>query len=74
MDFSSFGKILMGLGVLIFVVGAALFIGARFGLGQLPGDISWQRGNTSFHAPIITSIVLSVVLTVIVNIVLRFLR
>lgn len=74
MDFGSFGKILMGFGLLVFIVGAIVFIGGRFGLGQLPGDISVQRGNWSFQAPVVTSIVLSIVLTVVVNIVLRFLR
>ena len=74
MQLAVFGKILMGFGALIFIVGAILVIGSRFGLGQLPGDISVQRGNWSFHAPIVTSIVLSIVLTVVVNIVLRFLR
>ena len=74
MQFANFGKILMGLGALVFVIGAVIFIGARFGLGQLPGDISLQRGNTSFHAPLVTSIVLSIVLTILVNIALRFFR
>lgn len=74
MQFDNFGKILMGMGALLFVVGAVIFIGSRFGLGQLPGDISLQRGNWSFHAPIVTSIVLSIVLTILVNIALRFFR
>ncbi len=74
MQFDNFGKILMGMGALIFIIGVILFVGSRFGLGQLPGDISLQRGNWSFHAPIVTSIVLSIVLTVLVNIALRFFR
>jgi hypothetical protein len=74
MQFDVFGKVLMGFGVLIFVAGALLLAGSRFGLGQLPGDISLQRGNWSFHAPIVTSLVLSIVLTVVVNVLLRFFR
>lgn len=74
LEFNVFGKILMGFGALLFVVGAIVFIGSRFGLGQLPGDISLQRGNWSLQAPIVTSIVLSIVLTIVVNIALRFFR
>lgn len=74
MQFGDFGRILMGLGVLIFIIGVIAFVGSRFGLGQLPGDISVQRGNWTFNAPIVTSIVISIVLTVVLNLVLRFFR
>ncbi|MDF2440093.1 MAG: hypothetical protein JWN98_1077 [Abditibacteriota bacterium] len=71
---SSLGKTLVVLGILIFVVGIVLMVGSRFGLGQLPGDLSWRRGNTSVAFPIMTSIVLSIVLTVVLNLILRFFR
>ena len=38
------------------------FIG-KLGLGRLPGDIVWQRGNTTFYFPIVTSLILSVLLS-----------
>ena len=68
------GKALMVLGALLFVVGVLLAVGARFGLGQLPGDISVTRGSWSFHAPLVTCIVLSIVLTIVLNLILRLLR
>lgn len=71
---SSLGKVLIGVGSLLLVVGIVLMVGGRFGLGQLPGDFSWRRGGTSFHFPVVTSIVLSIVLTVVLNLVLRFFR
>jgi uncharacterized membrane-anchored protein YitT (DUF2179 family) len=74
MQFGDIGRILMGLGGLIFIIGVIAFIGSRFGLGQLPGDISVQRGNWTFSAPIVTSIVLSIVLTIVANILLRVFR
>lgn len=64
----------MALGAMIFVLGFLIVLGSRFGLGRLPGDISLQRGNWSFHAPIVTSIILSVVLTVVLNLLLRLFR
>ena len=74
MPMSSLGKMLIALGILLLVVGVVLIFGNRFGLGQLPGDLSWRRGNKSVSFPIVTSIVLSIVLTVVLNLVLRFFR
>ena len=38
-------------------------------LGRLPGDISIERGNFRFYAPIATSLLLSVLLTIVLNVV-----
>jgi hypothetical protein len=74
MSFTVLGKILMASGTLLFVVGLLFTVGARFGLGQLPGDLSFRRGNTSIYVPVVTSILLSIGLTVLINIVMRFFR
>ncbi len=68
------GKMLMAAGAFLFVVGLLFTLGARLGLGQLPGDIATRRGNTSFYFPVVTSIVLSIVLTIVLNLVMRFWR
>jgi hypothetical protein len=68
------GKFLMIGGGLMFLFGLLIMLGSRAGLGQLPGDVSFQRGNTLFHFPIVTSILLSIGLTIVLNIVLRFFR
>ena len=34
MQFAAFGKILMALGAMFFVLGAIVFVGSRFGLGR----------------------------------------
>ena len=67
---SDLGKILIGFGVLMVVVGGVLLLaGILFGkvpwLGRLPGDIHVQRGNWSFYFPLATSILLSVVLSLL---------
>ena len=74
MPLSGLAKILMVFGAGLFVLGLLLYLGARAGLGQLPGDISMRRGNTSFFFPIVTCILLSLGLTIVLNIVLRFFR
>lgn len=73
---AEFGKALLGLGVLLAVVGAALLLAARSGLplGRLPGDISYRGKNVSVFFPLGTSILLSVVLSVILYLISRFRR
>ena len=53
------GKILMIIGVVIFIIG---FLMQFIQIGKLPGDIVFKKGNTTFYFPIMTSILLSVVL------------
>ena len=67
---SDLGKILIGFGVLMVVVGGVLVLaGSLFGkvpwLGRLPGDIHVQRGNWSFYFPLATSILVSIVLSLL---------
>jgi hypothetical protein len=64
------GKMLIGLGVLLVIVGGILVLSGTLGdkappLGRLPGDIHVQRGNWSFYFPLTTSILVSVVLTLL---------
>ena len=65
---------LIVLGVVVVIVGVIVYFGARAGLGGLPGDIAWRRGNTSVYIPIVSSIVISIVLTVVLNLLMRFFR
>jgi hypothetical protein len=74
MTLATIGKILMATGALIFIVGLLLAVGERLGLGGLPGDLSWRRGNFSVYIPLATSIILSIVLTIVLNLVLRWRR
>ena len=74
MPLQNFGKILVVFGIVIAVAGVLLFLGGKAGLGNLPGDFSWKRGNTAIYFPVISSIVLSVVLTIVVNLLMRFFR
>ncbi len=72
----SIGRFLMIAGILLFLVGGAVFLAGKFGLplGRLPGDIRIEGQNGSFYFPLATSILVSVVLTVLLNIFLRLFR
>ena len=63
----SLGKLLIGAGLLLVVVGAVvIFAGkANVPLGRLPGDIVYRGRNTSFYFPIVTCIIISVVLSLL---------
>ncbi|AZV44549.1 DUF2905 domain-containing protein [Peribacillus asahii] len=62
-------KILMTLGVILFIIGFAMkFIN----LGKLPGDIVIKKENTTFYFPIVTSIIVSLILSAIFYVIGRF--
>lgn len=65
-----------GLGKLLMVVGAVIFIAGLFvhffNLGKLPGDIVIKKGNTTFYFPIVTSIIVSILLSLVFYFIGRF--
>ncbi|MEZ4868434.1 MAG: DUF2905 domain-containing protein [Caldilineaceae bacterium] len=69
------GRLLVILGIVIVAIGALLLVAGRVPwLGNLPGDISWQRGNFRLYAPITTMIIVSLLLTLILNVIARLFR
>jgi Protein of unknown function (DUF2905) len=56
-------RLLIGIGIALVLAGIAWPLLSRIGLGRLPGDITIQRGSTSFYFPLVTCIVVSVVLS-----------
>ena len=67
MAVSEFGKLLLIIGGIIFLLGLLLsFSGKIPYLGQLPGDILVKKKNFSFYFPLTTCIILSILLTALV--------
>jgi hypothetical protein len=81
-EWTAIGKVLIGIGVAVAVIGGLLIAadripglgGAVSWLGKLPGDLSYKRDNVSFYFPIATSIVLSIVLSLLFYILGWFFR
>lgn len=73
-NMADLGKTLLGLGLLLALLGAALLVASRSGwpLGRLPGDIAWRGKNVSVFFPLGTSILISVVLSLLLYLVSRF--
>jgi hypothetical protein len=70
------GKLLIGLGLGLVVVGGIVMLLGRgnLPLGRLPGDIVHRGKNTTFYFPLATSVVVSVVLTILMYVVGRWKR
>lgn len=76
MDFSTLGKGVLILGLILVVVGGLLWVLGRAGLplGRLPGDIRIERDGFSCLVPVASMILVSILLTVLLNIVIRLLN
>lgn len=73
---NSFGRMLIGLGVLLALIGVVMVLLGRTGLplGRLPGDMSYRGKNVQVYFPLGTSILLSIVLSVIFYLLSRWRR
>ena len=65
------GRVLLTVGVVMVIAGGIAILLGKIGVGSLPGDLSFRRGNTRIFIPIGTSILISVVLTILLNLFLR---
>jgi hypothetical protein len=72
----NFARTLMFGGVIIFLVGGAVYLAAKFGipLGRLPGDIRIEGENGSFYFPLTSSILVSILITIILNLLSKFMN
>lgn len=67
------GRVLIGLGVILIIAGAAILLWdklpfGRLPLGRLPGDINIEREGFRFSFPIVTCIIVSIVLSLLLSI------
>lgn len=71
MDLGRIGPVLVVVGLVVVGLGGLLWLLGGLGLGRLPGDISWRRGDVHVFVPIASCIVISVVLTLVLNLLVR---
>jgi hypothetical protein len=65
------GKVLLVVAATLALLGGALLLMSKLGLGRLPGDIVYRRGKLTLYAPVGLMIVASVVLTVVLNVIAK---
>ena len=64
--FAGFGKVLVICGGVLILAGLLLYLGGRIpGLGRLPGDFMFKKGNVTVYLPFGTSLLLSIILTIL---------
>jgi hypothetical protein len=63
----AFAKILLATAVALALIGGALLLAAKLGIGRLPGDLVVRRGHFTLYAPIGLMLLLSLVLTLALN-------
>ncbi|MDI3339111.1 MAG: DUF2905 family protein [Sphaerobacter sp.] len=74
-DLSQLGKVILGLGLILVLLGGILFLVGRVPLlGRLPGDLTFRRGPVTVYIPLATMLLLSLLLTIILNILFRLFR
>ena len=59
------GRVLIVIGGVLLLAGIALTALGGLGLGRLPGDFVFRRGNVTFFFPLATSILLSIALSLL---------
>ena len=61
------GKVLIALGIVLVVLGLVLSLAGRIPwLGQLPGDITIQRGRFTLYFPLTTCLLVSALISLVV--------
>ncbi|HOW17758.1 MAG TPA: DUF2905 domain-containing protein [Phycisphaerae bacterium] len=62
---TQFGKLIILLGVILILIGAAVWALGRLGFRGLPGDIRYESDHVRFYFPVVTCLVLSGLLTML---------
>ncbi|MEF3255434.1 MAG: DUF2905 domain-containing protein [Deferribacterales bacterium] len=70
-QFNGIGKFLIFIGLILVLAGIVTTLFGKLGLGKLPGDIFYKKGNFTFYFPIVSSIIISIILTILINIFFR---
>jgi DUF2905 family protein len=64
---ASIGRLLIGLGILLVIMGGAIVLLGT--LPRLPGDIYIQRKGFTLYVPVLGSVLVSLILTLLLNLV-----
>ena len=57
--------------MVLLIAGGIFVLLGKLGVGSLPGDFSFKRGNLRVYLPLGSSILISIILTILLNLLLR---
>jgi hypothetical protein len=66
------GPIIVAIGLVVVIIGFAVWSGALGWFGRLPGDIRIERESTRVYIPLVSMLLISVVLSLIMYVLNRF--
>ena len=73
--FFQLGRLLVIVGIILIALGLVFIAGSKFslfGLGSLPGDITYKGKGFQFYFPIVTCLLISLILSAIFWLIGRF--
>ena len=73
MSRTELGRLIVGSGAVLVLVGVLVWSGALAWFGRLPGDIRVERETVRIYIPLASMLVLSVALSLLLGLVRRFL-
>jgi hypothetical protein len=69
---SSPGPMIVVIGIVVVLVGLAVWSGALSWFGRLPGDIRIERESTRVYIPLVSMLLISIVLSLLMYLLNRF--
>lgn len=72
MSLSSPGPLIVVTGLIVVLIGLAVWSGALGWFGRLPGDIRIQRESVRIYIPLVSMLLVSVVLSLLLYVLNRF--
>lgn len=73
MSRTELGRLIVGTGAVLVLVGILVWSGALAWFGRLPGDIRVERETVRIYIPLASMLVLSIALSLLLGLVRRFL-
>ena len=72
MSGSELGRLIVGAGACLILLGLVVWAGGLSWVGRLPGDIRIERENVHIYVPLVSMLVISIALSLLLNLVRRF--
>jgi hypothetical protein len=71
MSRSEVGRLIVGVGAFLVLVGLVAWAGGLDWFGRLPGDIRIERGTVRVYVPVVSMLLISIALSLLLSVVRR---